>query len=310
MQFGPYTVERLVERHGFVSVYIAQNQASGQRVLLSVFKPDSIEAAQLWTERLKAIQRLKHNHIVRAVEGGITPSGEQYAVTPLIPSLLGGGRVLTPKSTVEATRQISVALDYAHRQGITHGLLRPTFISRLGPEQVALRGWELAGGTISASPAEDIAGLSEFVRRALTGPVSENKPFQALPRPFEDVLRNAVPGGAGYKSAGAFYAALEEALATLASETRVQSLVDAPTVSVSAPGSKRARQRRNQLAIVTFVVAVLVMVGGVTAFFLSQGTGGTPVIPTALIVAPTETPTPNTTAAFLFSGCNRLSRAT
>src|SRR3954451_19153510 len=117
MQFGPYLVERPVEQRDGLTVYAARHETTGQVVLLTVYKPDSLDSAYRWTERVNAVQRLKHPNIVTPVEVSRTMDGVPFVMSPLILPLLGRDKVLSPRQLIAVTAQISAALDAAHAQG-------------------------------------------------------------------------------------------------------------------------------------------------------------------------------------------------
>jgi hypothetical protein len=164
MQFGAYIVERPVEQRGNVTIYAAKHESSGDAALITVFTPETMNEAYRWAERLAAIQKLQHANLITPTEGQRTSEGVAFTVSPLVPPLLGRDRVLSPFATVEVTRQLSAALDYAHGQGVIHGAIKPTHIGKLGEKRYVLRGLEIAGGEpYTFTPADDIEALGQFV---------------------------------------------------------------------------------------------------------------------------------------------------
>src|SRR5258706_6830159 len=290
MQFGPYIVQRAVEQYNSVTIYAGKDTATERTVLLSVFKPDSIEAAQRWTERLLTLRRLQHPNIAVAAEGEITSSGEQYAITPFLSPLLGRNRVLSPQDTVEVCRQISTALDFAHRQGLVHGAIHPAYVGQIGLGQFALRGWEMTG--TGEPETDDIAGLGQFVHRALTGQlIADGKLSPRLPTPIANVLHDTLPSGSGYKSAGAFQDALTAAVRALPAKQRNHLLVNWPRANISAPA------RNGVFAIAAFIMVACAVAA--VATFILLGQAALAQVPMATVAQiPTDTPTPNTTAVY------------
>ena len=303
VEYGPYRVERVVERYGQLSVCIARHKISQQTALLTVFEPDSIAAAQVWTERLKAIRWLQHEHILVATEGGITSGtlgGEQYALTPLVPPLMRQDRSLSPQATLDMARQIVAALDFAHGQGIVHGMIRPPHVGQVEPGRIALRGWELAGSKDEQAlqalrPADDIALLARVVHRALTGQeMSGNNFSPRLPDALAAPLRNALPGGKGYESARAFQAALIQAIGSLPAAARGQGL-DSPRRPAIAPQREKhpptsrtqaghkepptqkeplnhpATREGRRAAILLFLLVIVIVAVGIAFVLLRQG---------------------------------------
>src|SRR5688572_1394250 len=118
MQFGAYIVERPVEQRGNITIYAAKHESSGDAALITVFTPETMNEAYRWAERLSAIQKLHHANLIVPVEGQRTPEGVAFTISTLVAPLLGRDRILSPFATVEVTRQISAALDYAHGQSV------------------------------------------------------------------------------------------------------------------------------------------------------------------------------------------------
>src|SRR5690348_9768724 len=290
MQFGSYIVDRAVEQHGSVTIYAAKDASTGQKVLLSVFKPPAIIAAQQWTERLITLRRLQHPNIATASEGSITPEGEQYAVTPFMSPLLGRNRVLSPQDLLEVTHQISEALDFAHRQGINHGAMRPAHISQVSPRQFVLRGWELAGA--GEPETDDIASLGQFIHRALTGQfIVDNKLSAQLPPSIANVLRDTLPSGSGFSSAGALHGALAAAIKAHPARQRKQVLINLPQEKLRTVHNARLLTALAFIFIAIFIAAIAAIL------FLSQAAmAQVPVATVAQI--PTDTPTINRTAVY------------
>src|SRR5258707_12299816 len=219
MHIGSYSVERTVERYGLISFYVAgHSHNAGSPVLLTVFKSPSPEATERWSERYRAVERLRHPGIVPFIDSGAIDDDQEddhYVVTRLVRPVLGRDRVLSPAAALDVSQQISAALDYAHSQGIRHGMLRPAHVVKLGKDEYGLRGFELA---FDAPPSisADISALGQFFHRALTGkPLDGMDISPQLPRPLGEAIRKTQLGSKGFDSAGAFHAAFSPAIVAL-----------------------------------------------------------------------------------------------
>ncbi|MEP7285364.1 MAG: hypothetical protein ABI947_06320 [Chloroflexota bacterium] len=292
MQIGSYIVERAVEQKNALTVYATRHQSTGKAFLLTVFTPNSLEDANRWTSRLNAIQRLKHPNIVTPAEDNRTVDGVPFAVSPLVTPLLGRDRVLSPLAVLDVAKQISAALDYAHQQGIVHGLLGRIHIAQTSKgraSRFAIRGFELAGGdSQSYTPADDIAALGAYVHRALTGqPITDNTVSRLLPHVLATVIQQAVTNSRGYESAGAFYNALAQAVKTLPATVRRNPLVR----SSDSPSLKRPANPLRFLLV--FLISLIVLGALATGLYLliTQNTANNPALPTQAAMLPTDTPT-------------------
>jgi len=126
-----YRIEREIGSGGMATVYLARDLKHDRDVALKVLRPDI--AAMLGTERflneIKINARLDHPHILTLIDSG-EADGFLYYVMPFVrgESLrerLKRERELVPDEALEITRQITSALEYAHRQGIVHRDIKP-----------------------------------------------------------------------------------------------------------------------------------------------------------------------------------------
>jgi len=126
-----YTVEREVGRGGMATVFLAHDLKHDRRVALKVLHPAL--AASLGPERfLREIQiaaRLHHPHILPLYDSGQADT-LLYYVMPFVEGeslrdRLRRERQLPVDDTVKLGRDVALALDYAHRQGIVHRDIKP-----------------------------------------------------------------------------------------------------------------------------------------------------------------------------------------
>lgn len=112
------------------TVYLAHDLRHDRRVALKVMRP---ELQSLGPERfLREIHlaaRLQHPHIIPVLDSG-EAGGQLWYTMPhvrgesLLDQLQTRGR-LSIEVAVELTRQVALALDYAHREGVVHRDLKP-----------------------------------------------------------------------------------------------------------------------------------------------------------------------------------------
>ena len=126
-----YTIERELGRGGMATVYLALDRKHDRKVAVKVLSPDL--AASVGGERfLREIQiaaRLTHPHILPLIDSGHA-GGLLYYVTPHVPDgslreRLARERRVTLADALRITRDVGVALDYAHRQGFVHRDVKP-----------------------------------------------------------------------------------------------------------------------------------------------------------------------------------------
>src|SRR5258708_3654229 len=291
MRIGSYSVERTVERYGAVSVYVAwPADDTDTPVLLTVFQSPSPEATARWSQRYRAVERLRHPNIVPFIDSGAADDGDQYTVTRLVSPVLGRDRVLSAADALDVSRQICAALDYAHSQGIRHGMLRPVHVVKIDDDVFGVRGFELAFDAIPSVSA-DISALGQFFHRALTGKALEGMNISPhLPRPLAEVIRKTVLGIKGFDSAGAFHEAFSQAIKALPAQQRDQPLVAAP-----APARK---SRRLSPAFLLIPLIILLAMAGGAYVLIGQGNTRAAILPTVgvvLYVSNTPIPLPTVT---------------
>jgi hypothetical protein len=267
MRIGPYNAERLVERYGVAAVYAARHVVTGQAVLLTVIRPSDEDA---WAAHLAAVNNLRHPNILSFI--GVKKARQYlYAVSPRLVTAVPPDGSLTPDAVLRLSEQVSAALDYAHGQGIIHGVLRRLHVVKRADGSYAVRGFELTRGDQPHSATEDVIALGQLVYRALTGQdIAPGGTFApGISYSLTRVLERALSGG--FASAGAFHTALAKAVAILPPEERARPLVVARHLRARSASFRTPKAKRSWswIAIAGAVVTLLAF-GGLGAFLILQ----------------------------------------
>ncbi len=126
-----YRIEREIGSGGMATVYLARDLKHDRDVALKVLRPDL--AAMLGSDaslnEIKISARLDHPHILTLIDSGAA-DGFVYYVMPFVRgeslrSRLKRQKQLRLDEALDITRQITSALDYAHRRGVVHRDIKP-----------------------------------------------------------------------------------------------------------------------------------------------------------------------------------------
>lgn len=133
VRFGQYLLLRQIGRGGMGSVYQALHLHLERMVAIKVLSSNRMkdqDAVSRFEREMRAVGRLEHPHIVRAMD-----AGEHEGVHFLVMEYVHGPDVSTVISRVgelrfedacEIARQAAVGLDYAHRRGLVHRDIKPS----------------------------------------------------------------------------------------------------------------------------------------------------------------------------------------
>lgn len=138
---GPFDLERKLGVGGMGVVYLATYRKNGQRMAVKVLAPEMASEKRLerrFLREMSILSKLRHDNIVRYYGGGKDKTQHFYAM-----EYMDGGsmeQVLKKKGrlnweeTIEFSRQIALALEYAHNAGIIHRDLKPAnlFLAKNG----------------------------------------------------------------------------------------------------------------------------------------------------------------------------------
>jgi hypothetical protein len=128
---GRYTIERQLGGGGMATVFLARDRRYDRQVAVKVLTPEAAAAigAERFLREIRITARLNHPHILPLLDSG-EADGLPYYVMPFV---AGGslrarlclGNTLPLPEAAEIARQIAMALDHAHRQGVIHRDVKP-----------------------------------------------------------------------------------------------------------------------------------------------------------------------------------------
>jgi serine/threonine-protein kinase len=181
-----YRIERELDRGALAVVFLVHDQKLNRPAHFKVLRPERASAldARRFLEELGPAVKLKHPSISGPYRYGAA-GGLLYYVVPLVKGESLRQRLtrevrLSIEQTIEITRSVAAALDYAHREGIVHREIRP--------ENILLPGGQAVVADFGVARAVRIAA-GERPETAL----SPGKPYYMSP---EQVLGDEVGGSA------------------------------------------------------------------------------------------------------------------
>ena len=166
---GGYRIERLLGKSQVGAAYLALEPESGNRVMVTTFNfPDGQATQEREQFRARfaregaALTRLTHAHILPIYASGEQP-GYLYLVTAFVKEaslgqILKQNTRLTPQQSLLVLRQLASGLDYAHGQGVVHGMLSLTNVVVNDKLEASIAGFglhtmlEVNGNAQSARP--------------------------------------------------------------------------------------------------------------------------------------------------------------
>ncbi|HMC54239.1 MAG: hypothetical protein DMD35_08125 [Gemmatimonadetes bacterium] len=128
---GRYDVERELGRGGMATVYRARDTQHDRPVALKVLHPELAESlgAERFQREIRVAASLQHPHILSVHDSGST-NGHLWFTMPFVEGeslrdRLTRERQLPVADALRITREVALALDYAHRRGVIHRDIKP-----------------------------------------------------------------------------------------------------------------------------------------------------------------------------------------
>ncbi len=126
-----YKIERHLGQGGMATVYLAHDVKHDRKVALKVLRPElaAVIGAERFLQEIKVTANLQHPNILALYDSGEADTFLYY-VMPFVEGdtlrdKLDREKQLSVEDSVELTRSVAAALDYAHRQQIIHRDIKP-----------------------------------------------------------------------------------------------------------------------------------------------------------------------------------------
>ncbi len=128
---GRYDIERELGRGGMATVYRARDTQHDRPVALKVLHAELAESlgAERFQREIRVAASLQHPHILSVHDSGST-DGHLWFTMPFVEGeslrdRLTRERQLPVADALRITREVALALDYAHRHGVIHRDIKP-----------------------------------------------------------------------------------------------------------------------------------------------------------------------------------------
>src|SRR5262245_50641581 len=164
-QFGRYRVRKLLGRGGMGAVYLAEDNMLERQVALKVphhGTAGSPAALQRFYREARSAARLRHPHICPVYDVGEVESVPYLTMAFIegeaLASQVADYAARPPRDGARLARQLALALDEAHRQGVVHRDLKPSnvMIDRRG--EPVIMDFGLAREVRTGSPSDTNPG--------------------------------------------------------------------------------------------------------------------------------------------------------
>jgi TonB family protein len=168
---GPFHIVRLLGRGGMATVYEAHDATLDRAIALKLLPPHLLQNAAFarrFEREARVVARLDHPNIVPIYSTGID-NGTPWMSMRLLP----GGNLAAvvdrrPPSAdaIRMLRDVALALDYAHAQGVVHRDIKPTNLLLDGTGRVSVSDFGLAqivGSDAGQTKSGVLAGTPHYM---------------------------------------------------------------------------------------------------------------------------------------------------
>ncbi len=126
-----YVIEHELGAGGMATVYLAQDLKHDRKVAVKVLRPElaAVVGAERFLHEIKLTANLQHPHILALHDSG-EADGLVFYVMPFVEGeslrdKLNREKQLSVEETIEITKGVASALDYAHRHEVIHRDIKP-----------------------------------------------------------------------------------------------------------------------------------------------------------------------------------------
>ena len=149
-----YRILRVLGQGGMATVYLAEQESLGRQVALKLLADryaSDPEASERFVREARTAARLVHRHIVGVHDVG-SHDGRPYLAMEYLPGDTVPATRTAPAEALQAVREIALALDHAHREGVVHRDIKPENILRRADGSHALAAFGIARTADAAAP--------------------------------------------------------------------------------------------------------------------------------------------------------------
>lgn len=129
IQFQQYQIQRLLNRGGMSTVYLATDKHSQQEVAIKMVHGSHVDNSERFQREIEIVRTLTHEHILPILDSG-TYDDWYYMVMPYVEHGTLQERIerqlFMPDEAGVILEQVADALQFAHDKGIIHRDIKPT----------------------------------------------------------------------------------------------------------------------------------------------------------------------------------------
>jgi serine/threonine protein kinase len=169
-QIGNYQLIRLLGKGGYAEVYLGQHRYLKTEAAIKIFPVFATEEdRKAFLTEAQIMARLRHDHIVRILEGSVE-QGIPYLVMDFAPNGTlkdrhPGGEQLALTMVLGYVKDVANALHYAHQEQLIHRDIKPGNLLLGHKNQVLLSDFGLAIGAYRShtQPRSEVAGTVAYM---------------------------------------------------------------------------------------------------------------------------------------------------